>query len=182
MGRFWEGLGKPKSLIFTFFSMFFRSKIQSATRKGQKFEKKAKGLHFSASWCRVGGVPPLPGERRRERSWGRASVCGYPARCRSPSVGGGLKTPRGDHRRPPTFGFRALWGSYLGSWRSWRFWRSWRWAIRSHSWRFLWCALATIPGGIAGGIIGGTASRQRAPKHAKISKKSSPDPLKSRPA
>ena len=28
-----------------------------------------------------------------------------PARFAPPTVGGGLKTPRGDHRRPPTFGF-----------------------------------------------------------------------------
>jgi len=38
---FWEGFGRPKSMIFAFFSMFFRSKILIGTWKGKKSNKKA---------------------------------------------------------------------------------------------------------------------------------------------
>ena len=44
-----------------------------------------------------------------------------------------------------------------------------------------WLPLARITGGIAGGITGGTASRQHALKRAKISKQLASDPLKSTP-
>ena len=39
LGRFWEGCGEPKSLIFAFFSMFFRGIFQATFWKAQKSKK-----------------------------------------------------------------------------------------------------------------------------------------------
>ena len=68
LGGFWEGFGRPKSMIFALFSMFFRCKIWIATWKGKKSKKKATKQQISASWRRVGGGPQAPGERKREGS------------------------------------------------------------------------------------------------------------------
>ena len=62
LGRFWEGFGRPKSLIFALFSMFFRSRFWSAFRKAKKSTKNAKKPNFSAFWRRVCGVRDVPGE------------------------------------------------------------------------------------------------------------------------
>ena len=49
--RFWEGFGSPKSLIFAFFSMFFRSIFRTAfwkAKKSKKSRQKQKRLRFWA--------------------------------------------------------------------------------------------------------------------------------------
>ena len=63
-GGFWEGFGRPKSLIFALFSMFFRYHFSSAVRKAKKSTKNAKKPNFSAFWRRVCGGPQAPGERK----------------------------------------------------------------------------------------------------------------------
>ena len=42
MGGFWEGLGRPKSMIFAIFSLFFRCKIVNAIAKRKKSKKTSK--------------------------------------------------------------------------------------------------------------------------------------------
>ena len=64
LGGFWEGFGRPKSLIFALFSMFFRCLFSSAVRKAKKSTKNAKKPNFSAFWRRVCGGPQAPGERK----------------------------------------------------------------------------------------------------------------------
>ena len=67
LGRFWEGFGKPKSMIFALFSMFFRCRFSSAVRMAKKSSKNAKKPNFSAFWRRVcGGPPPRWGKERIE--------------------------------------------------------------------------------------------------------------------
>ena len=62
LGGFWEGFGRPKSLIFAFFSMFFRCRFSSAVGKAKKPRKNAKKTNFSAFWLRVCDGPPLLGK------------------------------------------------------------------------------------------------------------------------
>ena len=53
---FWEGFGRPKSLIFAFFSSFFRCKILIATWKGKKSKKKATKNFFPFFSCNFRGM------------------------------------------------------------------------------------------------------------------------------
>ena len=41
LGGFWEAFGRPKTLIFALFSMFFRSKFWKTFWKGKKSKKRA---------------------------------------------------------------------------------------------------------------------------------------------
>ena len=66
-GGFWEGFGRPKSLIFAFFSMFFRYHFSSAVRKAKKSTKNAKKPKFSAFWRRGSGDPQARG---KDLGWG----------------------------------------------------------------------------------------------------------------
>ena len=111
---------------------------------------------------------------------------------RTPTVGGGLKPPRGGPPPPHPFVFGRC-GRALGSWRSWRSgrsWRSWRsWRLCLHMWkpsdsRQTFCDLANsqlsrrigstnmgeIAGGTSGGSTGATSSRQHAKIFSKMSK------------
>ena len=61
LGGFWEGFGRPKSLIFALFSSFFRCKFLNATWKGKKSKKWTQN-HFTHLFggrccgpCRLGG-------------------------------------------------------------------------------------------------------------------------------
>ena len=63
---FWEGFGRPKSLIFAFFSSFFRCKILIATWKGKKSKKKGHKKifpFFLSGMCGPGG---------KDIGWGEA--------------------------------------------------------------------------------------------------------------
>ena len=56
---FWEGFGRPKSLIFALFSIFFRCKISNATWKGKKSKKMRKNnldLTFEADFAVRAGL------------------------------------------------------------------------------------------------------------------------------
>ena len=63
---FWEGFGRPKSSIFTFFSMFFRCKFRSAFLKAKKSKKNAPRSRMGLIWGRPGGMRGLRG-REKER-------------------------------------------------------------------------------------------------------------------
>ena len=63
---FWEGFGRPKSSIFTLFSMFFRSRFRSTLGKGknstQEAQQDAEGANSVAD---SGDPPPSWGEKKR---------------------------------------------------------------------------------------------------------------------
>ena len=105
---------------------------------------------------------------------------------RTPSVGGGLNTPRGGPPLPHPFVLGRC-GRVLDSWRSWRSWRSCclcfqMWNPSDSRQTFYDSAIAhlfrrisstnmeEIAGGISGVSNGGTSSRQHAKKLAKVSK------------
>ena len=66
LGRFWEGFGNPKFLIFALFSMFFRSRFRSTLGKGKKSTQEAQQDGDGAFLPLDSGGPPPPGERQRE--------------------------------------------------------------------------------------------------------------------
>ena len=59
LGPFWEGFGRPKSVIFTFFRDFFKSKIEQKFWKAKTQEK----LENVAQDAPCGGVCRPVGER-----------------------------------------------------------------------------------------------------------------------
>ena len=63
---FWEGFGRPKSLIFALFSMFFRSRFRSTLGKGKKSTQEAQQDAEGGFLDLVSGCPHPPGERKRE--------------------------------------------------------------------------------------------------------------------
>ena len=66
LGRFWKGFRRPKSLIFTLFSMFFRSHFWSTLGKSKKSTQEAQQDGEDANLVTDSGGPPPPGERKRE--------------------------------------------------------------------------------------------------------------------
>ena len=93
-----------------------------------------------------------------------------PARPATPSVGGGSKTPVGDHRRPPTSSFGRSGEGILTLGGSARFWHfgtgRFFLTIVDDSWR----PLARIAGGIARGIPGWSASRRKIAQNVRKSR------------
>ena len=63
---FWEGFGRPKSMIFALFSMFFRSRFRSTLGKGKKSTQEAQQDAEGGFLDLVSGCPHPPGERKRE--------------------------------------------------------------------------------------------------------------------
>ena len=63
LGGFWEGFGRPKTLIFQYFSCFFRSKIWNDIRKGKKSKKNVHKSYVAGFRGLDSGGPPPPGER-----------------------------------------------------------------------------------------------------------------------
>ena len=61
---FWEGFGKPKSSIFTLFSMFFRCHFSSAVRKAKKTTKMGQQDAESNFLTLGSGDPQAGGERK----------------------------------------------------------------------------------------------------------------------
>ena len=99
LGRFWEGFGRPTSLIFAFFSVFFRCKIWSAIWKGKQSKKKRKGNRLPPLGARSAVIWRLLG---RKIGWVQDLRSSFQSSTlRTPSVGGGLKTPGGGSP-PPT--------------------------------------------------------------------------------
>ena len=66
LGRFWKGFRRPKSLIFTLFSMFFRSHFWSTLGKGKKSTQEAQQDGSCAFLPLDSGGPGSAGERQRE--------------------------------------------------------------------------------------------------------------------
>ena len=66
MEGFWEGFGRPKSSIFTLFSMFCRSHFRSAFGKSQKSTQEAQQDAEGGFLDLDSGGPRPPGERKRE--------------------------------------------------------------------------------------------------------------------
>ena len=64
LGGFWEGFGRPKSLIFALFSMFFRCRFSSALRKAKKSTKMGQQDTESDFWGLGSGDPQAAGERK----------------------------------------------------------------------------------------------------------------------
>ena len=64
LGGFGEGFGRPKSLIFAYFSMFFRSIFRTAFWKAKKSKKKASAGGPPEILGRPGG---MCGARGRDR-------------------------------------------------------------------------------------------------------------------
>ena len=63
---FWDGFGRPKSLIFAIFAMFFRCYFSTTVRKGKKSSQEA-GQDGSCGILNLdSGHPQAPGERFRE--------------------------------------------------------------------------------------------------------------------
>ena len=87
LGRFWEGFGSPKFLIFALFSMFFRSRFRSTLGKGKKSTQEAQQDAEGGFLDLVSGCPHPPGERKREgiKSLGLHNELGFSD---SPSVMG----------------------------------------------------------------------------------------------
>ena len=62
--RFWEGFGRPKSLIFALFSMFFRCHFTGAVGKAKKTTKMSQ-QDAESDFLELGsGDPQAPGERK----------------------------------------------------------------------------------------------------------------------
>ena len=69
LGGFWEGFGKPKSLIFALFSMFFRSIFLTIFLKAKKSQKRALQDRRALILGRACGMSGLRG--REEERGGR---------------------------------------------------------------------------------------------------------------
>ena len=123
---FWEGFGRPKSLIFVFFSVFLRCRFSSALRKAKKSSNMSQQDTESENFGPGSDDPLAPGERQREgykifalhKELGFSdlpSVIGQDvsdsefetssARRWHTFGGRRIETPRGgEHRRPTIFG------------------------------------------------------------------------------
>ena len=64
LGGFWEGFGRPKSLIFALFSMFFRCHFTGAVGKAKKTTKMSQQDAESANLTLGSGDPQAAGERK----------------------------------------------------------------------------------------------------------------------
>ena len=64
LGGVWEGFGRPKSLIFALFSMFFRCRFSSAVGKAKKSTKIGQQDTESKNFGLESGDPQAPGERK----------------------------------------------------------------------------------------------------------------------
>ena len=66
LNGFWEGLGRPKPMIFALFSMFFRSRFRSTLGKSQKWTQEAQQDGEGANLVADSGHPPPSwGEKKR---------------------------------------------------------------------------------------------------------------------
>ena len=66
LGGFGEGFGRPKTMIFALFSVFFRSHFGSAFRRRQKSAQVGPEDAESANLDLDSGGGKAPGERKRE--------------------------------------------------------------------------------------------------------------------
>ena len=128
MDGFGEGFGRPKSLIFVFFSMFFRCRFSSALPKAKKSSNMSHQDTESGNFGPGSDDPLAPGERQREgykifalhKELGFSdlpSVIGQDvsdsefetssARRWHTFGGRRIEGPRGGHRRLPKFGWAS---------------------------------------------------------------------------
>ena len=64
LASFWEGFGRPNSLIFAVFSMFFRCHFTGAVGKAKKTTKMSQ-QDAESDFLELGsGDPQAPGERK----------------------------------------------------------------------------------------------------------------------
>ena len=63
---FWKGFGRPKSMIFAFFSVFFRCRFSNVFRKAKKSSKLGQQDTESGNFGAGSDDPLAPGERQRE--------------------------------------------------------------------------------------------------------------------
>ena len=104
--RFWKHFGKVLGGVweanivdFRIFFSFFSMQNLECNLEGQKIKKKTKRQQITASWGEVGGHLEAPGKENRMGS--RSTIVSWSSTLRTPSVGGGLKTPGGGSP-PPT--------------------------------------------------------------------------------